>query len=207
MKWENKMIKNIIFDLSEVIISGYHLEVVELIEQNTNIAGEMFLERKLETLDVFLDAMRGKYSEDEYVEKLLEGTDWNFDKETFKKLIRQGLNIAVKGTMEIVKKLKKQYHLILLSDHMREWVEFILENNAELNIFEHQYFSYDYGLLKTDEGCFDYILKDLKIKSEETIFIDDSKENVAMARKSGIDGIVFQSAEDLERELRERKIL
>ncbi len=200
------MIKNIIFDLSEVIISGYHLEVIGIIEKNAKIAGDVFLERKLETLDVFLDAMRGKFSEDEYIEKLLEGMNWNIDKKELKRLIRQGLNIAVKGTMEIVKKLKCQYNLILLSDHIKEWVEYILENNAKLAIFEYQYFSYHYGLLKTDEGCFEYILKDLGIVPEETIFIDDSLENVEMARKSGIDGIIFTNAKELRKELNKRGV-
>ena len=201
------MIKNIIFDLSEVIVSGYHLEVKEIIEQNTKVSGEAFLERKMETLDVFLDTMRGKYSEEEYVENLLEDMNWNVDKKKLKKLIRQGLNIAVKGTMKIVKKLKGRYQLILLSDHIREWAQYILENNAELDIFEHQYFSYDYGLLKTDEGCFNYILKDLGIEAEETIFIDDSQENIEMAKKSGMDGILFKSAEDLEKNLKKRGVL
>lgn len=39
------MIKNIIFDLSEVIIFGYH-GVENIIEQNTNISSEEFLKRK-----------------------------------------------------------------------------------------------------------------------------------------------------------------
>ena len=65
------MIKNIIFDLSEVIISGYH-GVEHIIEQNTNISSEEFLKRKKETINIFLDSMRGKYSEDEYIETLIE---------------------------------------------------------------------------------------------------------------------------------------
>lgn len=39
------MIKNIIFDLSEVIISGYH-GAEKIIEQNSNIPAEEFLKRK-----------------------------------------------------------------------------------------------------------------------------------------------------------------
>lgn len=39
------MIKNIIFDLSEVIISGYY-GVEKIIEQNTKISAEEFLKRK-----------------------------------------------------------------------------------------------------------------------------------------------------------------
>lgn len=56
------MIKNIIFDLSEVIISGYH-GVENIIEENTNIKKEEFLKRKKEVRDVFLEAMRGEFEE------------------------------------------------------------------------------------------------------------------------------------------------
>ena len=70
------MIKNIIFDLSEVIISGFH-KTEEIIEKNTNIKAEEFLEKRKEVEDIFLKAMRGKYTEDEYVELLIENTNWN----------------------------------------------------------------------------------------------------------------------------------
>ncbi len=80
------MIKNIIFDLSEVIISGYH-GAEKIIEQNSNIPVEEFLKRKKETINIFLDAMRGKYTEDEYIEALIENANWNVNKEVIKKSI------------------------------------------------------------------------------------------------------------------------
>lgn len=155
------MIKNVICDLSEVIISGYH-GAEEIVGQNTNISAEEFFKRKKEMTSVFLDAMRGKYSEDEYLDCLLEGMNWDISKEVLKKLIRQNLNVPVKGTIEIIQKLKGKYQLILLSDHVKEWMEYIAENNTEVSIFDRQYFSYEYGKLKEDEGCFEYILEDLR---------------------------------------------
>ena len=147
------MIKNIIFDLSEVIISGYH-GVEHIIEQNTNISSEEFLKRKKETINVFLDTMRGKYSEDEYLETLIEKTNWNENKEIIKRSIRQNLDTKVDGTIKIIESLKEKYNLILLSDHIKEWVDYILNTNKELEIFKHKYFSYEYGMLKNDEGTF-----------------------------------------------------
>lgn len=200
------MIKNIIFDLSEVIISGYH-GVEKIIEQNTDILAEEFLKRKEETLDIFLDTMRGKYSEDEYLEYLLNGTNWNISKEKLKNMIRENLNIPVNGTMNIVKKLKSNYNLILLSDHVKEWMEYILENNIEINIFEHKYFSYTYGRLKSDVESFKYVLEATHINPSETIFIDDYKSNIKVANKIGIQGIIFIDAKQLEEELTKKKIL
>lgn len=163
------MIKNIICDLSEVIISGYH-GIETIIGEKTDIAAEDFLKRKKEVTDVFLDAMRGKYSEDEYLDYLLKGKDWKISKKELKEFIRQNLNVPVKGTMKIIEKLKDKYHLILLSDHVKEWMEYILENNTDIAIFDHQYFSYEYGKLKEDEGCFEYVLQDLRNISKRDDF-------------------------------------
>ena len=200
------MIKNIIFDLSEVIISGYH-GVEHIIEQNTNISSEEFLKRKKETINVFLDTMRGKYSEDEYLETLIENTNWNENKEIIKRSIRQNLDTKVDETIKIVEKLKEKYNLILLSDHIKEWVEYILSTNKDLEVFKHKYFSYEYGTLKEDEGTFKYILEKEKILASETIFIDDNKDNVKMSNREGIQGIIFENAKQLENELKNMHIL
>ncbi|MCI9287026.1 MAG: HAD hydrolase-like protein [Clostridia bacterium] len=200
------MIKNIIFDLSEVIISGFH-KAEYIVEKNTNIKAEEFLEQRKKVNDIFLDAMRGKYTENEYIEALLKSANWNVNKEIIKKSIRQNLDTKVDGTMKIIEKLSEQYNLILLSDHIKEWVEYILSTNKELEIFKHKYFSYEYGKLKTDEGTFNYVLDTEKILPDETIFIDDSKENVEIANQNGICGIVFEDAKQLEKELQEMNII
>ena len=200
------MIKNIIFDLSEVIISWFH-KIEEIIEKNTNIKAEEFLAKRREVEDIFLEAMKGKYTEDEYIEILIENTNWNINKEIIKKSIRQNLDVKVEGTMKIVEKLNKKYNLILLSDHIKEWVEYILNTNKDLEVFKHKYFSYEYGMLKEDERTFKYILEKEKILASETIFIDDNKDNVKMANKEGIQGIVFENAKQLEKQLKEMNII
>lgn len=109
--------------------------------------------------------------------------------------------------MKIVEKLKEKYNLILLSDHIKEWVEYILSTNKDLDILKHKHFSYEYGMLKGDEGTFKYILEKEIILPSETVFIDDSKENVEMANKEGIQGIVFENVKQLERQLKEMNII
>jgi len=201
------MIKNIIFDMSEVIISGY-FGVEYYIEQNYNIPAEEFLKRKeVDTLDFFLDTMRGKHTEDEYCSYLLEGTNWNISIDELKKVIRRNLNIPVPGVMQIIKELKNKYKLILLSDYVKEWKEWLFERNFELSIFDYMYFSYEHKKLKSDEGTFQFIMNTLNLNPEETIFIDDLEQNVANAQKSGINGIVFKNANQLRDELHKLNVL
>ncbi len=200
------MVKNIIFDLSEVIISGFH-KTEEIIEKNTNIKAEEFLAKRREVGDIFLDTMRGKHTEDEYIEALIENANWNINKGIIKKSVRQNLDVKVEGTIKIVEKLKEKYNLILLSDHIKEWVEYILSTNKDLEVFKHKYFSYEYGMLKEDEETFKYILEKEKILASETIFIDDSESNVKMANRVGIQGIVFKNARQLKSELNKLHII
>lgn len=196
------MIKNIIFDLSEVIISGYH-GAEKLIEEKHGIKANEFVNQKTKIWDMFLELMRGKYTEDEYTRKLLENTNWEISIEDMKKLFRENLNIPVSGTMDIIKNLRGKYRLILLSDHVKEWLDYILENNRELDIFDEKIFSHKLGKLKSDKGTFKLILEKLKINANETIFIDDYETNVNMAKAQGINTILFKNAKQLEKELKE----
>ena len=196
------MIKNIIFDLSEVIISGYH-GAEEIIEHQYAISEEEFKKQKFLKYEYFLDLMRGKLSEEEYLEELLQGTNWNISIEQLKTAIRQNLNQPVPGTMEIVKQLKakEKYQLILLSDHVREWMEYIEEKNKDLKIFDKKIFSYDIGAVKSDKQTFKTVLEKVAIVADETLFIDDYEKNVKNAEAVGIHGIVFENAEQLSKTL------
>ena len=194
------MIKNIIFDLSEVIISGYH-GVERLLKEQFGIPEQDFKEQKQLKNELFLELMRGNLSEKEYLEELLQGTNWNISVEQLKTAIRQNLNQPIPGTMEIVKQLKAKgkYQLILLSDHAREWMGYIEENNKDLNIFDKKIFSYDIGVVKSDDQTFKTVLEKVAIVADETLFIDDYEKNAKNAEAVGIHGIVFENAEQLRK--------
>lgn len=197
------MIKNIIFDMSEVIISGYH-GVGKLLENQYGIPEEEFEKQRLLKNDIFLDLMRGNLTEDEYLNQLVQGTNWNISIEELKKSIRLNLNRPIPGTIEIVQKLKGNYQLILLSDYVREWMEYIEKRNEKLGIFDKKFFSYDIGTVKSEVKTFEIVLEQAHIIAEETLFIDDYERNVKNAEKVGIKGIVFENAEQLKRILSEK---
>lgn len=194
------MIKNIIFDLSEVIISGYS-GIENLVEKKYDISAEEFLERKKEKNDIFLELMRGNLKEEEYWNQLLEGMNWDITVEDLKTTIREYLNQPVEGTMEIVRKLKEKYHLILLSDQVREWMAYIEENNQDINMFNQKIYSYEIGSVKPDEQTFRTVLNKTQVVADETLFIDDHEINIKRAEEVGIHGIVFLDAEQLKQDL------
>ena len=212
------MIKNIIFDLSEVIISGYRgIEEVVLESQYGTFENQKLLENEadLDSMrenETFLNLLRGKLTEEEYLNHVLKNKNWNVSVEQLKTAIRQNLNQPIPGTMEIVKipgtmeivkqlKAKEKYQLILLSDHAREWMEYIEEKNKDLKIFDKKIFSYDIGAVKSDKQTFKTVLEKVAIVADETLFIDDYEKNVKNAEAVGIHGIVFENAEQLRKTL------
>ncbi len=194
------MIKNIIFDMSEVIISGYH-GVEKILEQQYAIPEEAWERQRLSKNELFLNLMRGNLSEEAYLEELLQGTNWNISIEQLKTAIRSNLNRPVPGTMKVVRELKGKYQLILLSDYVREWMKYIEERNEDLRIFDKKIFSYNIGTTKSEVETFETVLEQTKIVANETLFIDDYEKNVKNAEAVGIHGIVFENAEQLRKTL------
>ena len=202
------MIKNIIFDLSEVIISGYRgIEEVVLESQYGTFENKKLLENEVDLdsmreNETFLNLLRGKLTEEEYLNHVLKNKKWNVSVEQLKIAIRQNLNKPIPGTMEIIKELKEgKYQLILLSDHAREWMEYIEEKNKDLEIFDKKIFSYDIGAVKSDKQTFKIVLEQTGIVADETLFIDDYEKNVENSEAVGIHGIVFENAEQLRKTL------
>lgn len=199
------MIKNIIFDLSEVIISGYRgIEEVVLESQYGTFENQKLLENEadLDSMrenEFFLNLLRGKLTEEEYLNNVLRNKNWNVSIEQLKAIIRSNLNKPVQGTIEIVKELKGKYQLILLSDHAREWMKYIEEKNKDLKLFDQKIFSYDIGTTKSEVQTFRTVIEQTGIVADETLFIDDYEKNVKNAEAVGIHGIVFENAEQLRK--------
>lgn len=62
--------------------------------------------------------------------------------------------------------------------------------------FDRLYCSYEMGICKLDKAFFTKILESEGIRPEETLFIDDSKKNIAAAESTGIKGLWVPSNQD-----------
>ena len=200
------MIKYIMSDLSEVIMQGY-MGVGQELSPILNIPVEEIELEKTKNFPLFIKLMEGKLSEEEYIKKFLEITKWNISIEDFKNVVRKVLKKKIPGTIDILKELKKHYKLVLLSDNVREWVDYILKVNKDLEIFDYKFFSYELESIKEDNITFVKVLDKIKAKPEEVFFIDDSLENIKSAESIGITGVQFTTAEELEQKLKEKLIL
>ena len=107
----------------------------------------------------------------------------------------------VEGMNALVARLRSRYGvgLYLLSNIS----EYFADNDEEiraLRLFDKCFFSAKMGLIKPDPEIFLAVCRDLSIKPEETLFVDDNAKNTEGARKAGLMTYLFDGdAKKLER--------
>ena len=87
---------------------------------------------------------------------------------------------------------EKQYRLFLLSNTNDLHIEFVREQLGKEKFdrfegsFEVFYLSYEMGMRKPDAEIFEFVLQANNLIPEETLFVDDTKENTDTAASLGI---------------------
>ena len=98
----------------------------------------------------------------------------------------------VDGMADLVSYIKTAYgvKILLLSNISHYFADHAGEINALKN-FDGCIFSARIGIVKPCAEIFDYMCKTYGIKPEETVFVDDNKNNIEGARAFGINGYLF----------------
>jgi glucose-1-phosphatase len=196
---KNEKIKNIIFDLGDVILnidvpvaslsfaklSGKEQhEILTLFKEN-----DLF--RKFETGHLDETGFRN------YIRELLVFPDWSDE------MIDSAWNSLLLDLpperVELLKNLSKNYRLFLLSNtssiHITQ-VNKILEASTGVkkldDLFEKVFVSYEMGLMKPDPQIYRDVLDSASLKADETLFLDDNLDNIKGAQTLGIDTIHVQ---------------
>lgn len=195
------MIKTIIFDYGGVLgedadswASMYH-NIVEKtgLEQKTIDAiwskhQDKMLVGKENLIDFFTElssVAKNKTSADELMNLYFEDT------------------IANQEALKFVKELKQQGHkLLLLSNETKEGITNKIEKFKLNDLFEKIYCSAFMGMKKKEPRAFEIVIKEQKINPKETLFIDDRKHNVDVARTFGIYAIHFKTLQDLKAQVK-----
>ena len=108
----------------------------------------------------------------------------------------------IPGMEELVKELKANGQRVFgLSNWSVETFALVRPVYPVLDLMEDMVISGVEKVMKPDHRIFELALYRFGIKAEETVFIDDNPNNVKAANELGIHGILFQSREQLEKEL------
>lgn len=193
-----KKITAVIFDCFNVL---YTPPIFNWVKEHI---GEDFLsENNFRDLIVRYDL--GEASEDEYLEFLAtrEGKGKSV-LEIKNEIINE--TALVEEAFLIAKKLKeKGYKIGLLSNGGHEFFDtYIFPVRVDFKeLFDSIVISSQVHMVKPDLAIYEYSLKDVGVNAKETIFIDDSLQNVEAAISLGIHGILYTTPEKLIEDLEE----
>ena len=187
-------IKNIIFDLGNTLVYfdlGYFYSGVAEREKRLNAAKfKKFIIKN--RLDIKL--ITGRLNHKDFFRKLKRKFDLKIGYNDFIYFYSDifWVNENMKRFLEKISGVKK-YKLYLLSNTDSPHINFIDRNFPFIKIIKNRVLSYKINMAKPDKKIFKYTIDKFKLLPEETVLIDDIKENLLSAQKLGINTIHYSS--------------
>lgn len=194
------MIKNVVLDIGNVLVSFYpDIYISQFITKKGEIDYYNHICFKsaewkcgdlgTKTREEIIDAICEKYPDDaEKVREIMANCD-------------DMLRVSKKNT-ELVKRLKAAgigvYYLSNTNEHA---FEFMTSTYEVFSYLDGGIASYRDGVIKPSADIFELFLLRYGKKAEECVFVDDMPQNVDGARGVGLHGIVLKNIDDLEDEL------
>lgn len=199
------MIKNIIFDMGQVLMSfepkGYVDSVAKSPEAAEAILRELFGGPEWPMLDA------GAITDEETVARVQKRIPEYAEDVA---AVMENWHVLMKpmpGMENIVKHLKgKEYKLYLLSNASMRFYKYY-KNVSIFQYFDGIVISAKEKLVKPDKKIYIRLLNRYNLNAGECLFIDDLQANIEGAESVGINGHQFQGRDELSDFLREKELL
>lgn len=194
------MIKNIIFDVGDVLLEYRWKDMLKdygLPDDEAYKVGKLMFNDNLwhefDLANMTHDEIVGQYLKNypDYAEVM----QWFM---THGEL----MHVKREDVWEKAQKLKeKGYGIYILSNYSQELFEKHTKDAPFISLADGVVVSYQIHITKPDEKIYQYLLDKYNLKAEECIFFDDREENTEAARKLGIEAVTVTSKEFLLDEL------
>ena len=199
------MIKNIIFDLGNVLIRFKPEEFI-----NKNIKEE-YREKFFNVIfkgQEWADLDRGVLEYNDAIKIFSEKIpECSLEiKKFFDNYILDALE-PIEKNIEIMKSLKGKYKLYVLSNFHYPAFDYIFKNWEFFKYFDGKIVSGHCKLLKPEKEIYKLLCSTYSLKPDECVFIDDTKVNIEAAEKFGIKGIHLTDINILEEKLKENNLI
>ena len=197
-------IENIIFDLGGVILDiDYNLTRIAFEKLGVVHFDEMYSQANADQL--FQKLETGGISEDRFYKELNRCTGLNLSPEEIRKAWNAMLLSFREESLGFLDQIRSKYKIYLLSNtnyiHINSFKETFHQKERTKTFeeyFDKVFYSCEIGLRKPDAACYDWIIKELKIDSAKTLFIDDSLHNIEGAKKAGWQTIYLLTGMQIE---------
>ena len=198
------MIKAIIFDLTDVCFSAEEPPFIRDFAKRHDIPFKEFEEEYLKLLfkaenheisgkklwQILLHKYKIRQSPERLIKEMIDGKE------------------AKKRTLLLAKSLREGgYRTAFFTNYNEDYWKLVAKKFDLTKYFDFGLVSYQIGARKPSPKGFRFIMKKLKAKPSETVFIDDSTKNLAAAEKLGIKTIQFKGFARLKKELQKSGVV
>jgi epoxide hydrolase-like predicted phosphatase len=197
-------IKAIIFDFGGVILDiDYNKTHKAFKDLGIKNFDEMYSQKNVNSL--FHDLEEGKINEEEFYDGVRKSSHLGLTDQQIKTAWNAILLRYREEALHTLKAIKQKYKLYLLSNtniiHHTEFNKIYRDqiNNGSLNeYFDKAYYSHEIGYRKPGREAYEYVLKENNLSPSETLFIDDSIQNINAAKALGLQTIFLKEGMKLE---------
>ena len=199
------MIKTIIFDLGNVIVPfdfkrGY-TSMADLIGMPPEEVRQRII-----SADLMRPFESGNMESREFVDRICTALGHSIDHDTFSRLWSSIFLPEANFTEGFVSGLGRNHRLLILSNTNDLHWNMIKSTYPVVSRFHDFVLSYKVGAMKPLPEIYQAAIQMAGCRPEECFFTDDVADYVESARNHGIDAVQFQSAAQIEQELRSRGI-
>lgn len=107
----------------------------------------------------------------------------------------------------VVELREKGYRIGILTNNFTERFAYVEGKFHFKQYFNHVFISSELRVKKPDIACYQKVLGRIELSPDKVFFVDDKEGNVLAARKIDINAVVFESEQQLRRELSQYNIL
>ncbi len=185
------VLRNIIFDLGAVLINiDYKKTEKAFIELGFDNFSDMY--NQFAANEIFEKLETGKISNNDFYSTIINICKNPISAVQIKHAWNEILLDWRTESLHYLKALSQQYKLYLLSNtnaiHQEAFFESLKIETGITNFnafFTKAYYSHEIHLRKPNNDVFDFVAKDAQLNIEETLFIDDSYNNINTAKSMG----------------------
>jgi putative hydrolase of the HAD superfamily len=182
-----------IFDMGGVL--AYNCEVLSDIISYLNINEEKFFAYADKDLGKFI---RGSINGNEFWIKFSKKYGQKVEEELFSKFFNPKMDERVKL---LIRQLKDDSRVVCGTNTVDPHYDYFIKH-GDYDIFNAVYASNKMGVSKPNPDFYWYILREEGIKPENTVFVDDTEENILSAQKIGINSILFADSDSLKQQIK-----
>jgi len=199
------MIKCVVSDLGKVLLHFDNFIFFRKLAEYCPYSADAIARRFHEHQDIIQSFDTGKMEPADFYDKVLVILEAKIEQDAFFHIYNDVFS-ANAPVLDLLKRLKNDHRLILLSNTDIERFGFIKKKFPDIFLFDDYVLSYEVGCRKPHPEIYAEALRKAQMPAQECVFLDDMPENIEGARKSGMSAILYGPHTDLEISLKKMNV-